>query len=375
MKKATLQWLRCPQKKKASKKTCGGLFSLREEVEDKADILTGELCCLQCLACFPILAGVPILIEDPNRYILEHAHGIARYVADSEIPIRLKREYLKAKKELSQPHHIEESLESDRVNALYLATHFLNAETNHWWAEDQSQGDVLLNSLMKQHWDSGPMKHITKWIKDLKSRPLLAELGCGTGGLRWKIDPLVCGYVGVDSSFSSIALARSMQSAKTIEIPGDLLFGTTSRKVQINLPETQSFADFVVGDLRAPPLAPETWDCVVSMNTIDMLERPENLPEVQKGLLRSGGIAIQSSPYVWHPRVAKNLRKKWGSHLNSAHLIEKIYSSVGLSPSRSELRVPWLFFKHDRQLEIYWTHLFSATKASEVREQSVSKSI
>jgi SAM-dependent methyltransferase len=211
------------------------------------------------------------------------------------------------------------------------------------------------------------MQRVADWMGALPgaSRGLaIADLGCGTGGLRWKSDRHAKLYIGVDSSFSSIARARSVQDLKEIEIPGDLLHGTTSRKVRIKLPTTRASADFVVGDLRTPPLASEAWDCAVSMNTIDMLERPEELPRAQSRLLKDGGHAIQSSPYVWHPQVAKSLMKKWGASSSSAQAVERLYASCGLVPARSEPRIPWLFFKHDRQIEIYWTHLFSATKGS-----------
>ena len=334
--------------------------------ETQGELSSGELRCTDCSSVFPILAGVAILIDSPRAYVLEHAEGIARYVVDSEIPKEWRKEYTRAKAEGTQ-HHIEESLESDRVNALYLATHFLNAQESEWWRSPESKSDPLLDPLMKSHWDHGPMQKVAAWIAALPgaSRGLtIAELGCGTGGLRWKLDRHTKFYLGADNSFSSIARARTMQNLKQIEIPGDLLHGTTSRKVGIELPSTQAEADFVVGDLRAPPLALEAWDCAISMNTIDMLERPEDLPRAQSRLLKQGGHAIQSSPYVWHPQVAKNISKKLGNISTSVLAIEKLYASCGLTATRSEPRIPWLFFKHDRQIEIYWTHLFSAIKGS-----------
>lgn len=367
MKTTTLEWIRCP-KRKSAHRTCGGILkpSLAKKIQQN-EITSGILRCAECSSRFPVLAGVAVLVDDPRTYILEHAQGIARHVRDSEIPDEWRKEYLRAKFENAEHHHIDESLESDRVNALYLATHFLSARDSTWWKDPDTEQDPLLDALMEKHWDHGPMQRATDWIGALpgvsKNR-MIAELGCGTGGLRWKADAHLRLYIGVDSSFSSIAHARAMQGLKQIEIPGDLLYGVTSRKVRIQLPSPRAESDFVVGDLRVPPLVSGSWDCVVSMNTIDMLERPEDLPRVQSTLLKTGGYAIQSSPYVWHPQVAKNLVKKWGKSATSAQTVEKIYESFGLSIVRSESRIPWLFFKHDRQLEIYWTHLFSTRKGS-----------
>jgi hypothetical protein len=91
-----------------------------------------------------------------------------------------------------------------------------------------------------------------------------------------------------------------------------------------------------------------------------MLNEPEVLPELQKQMIKPGGIAIQSSPYVWHPETARNVKKQTGQ-TDSARAVEALYKNAGFSINQSLSQVPWLFFKHVRQLEIYSVHLFFAT--------------
>jgi SAM-dependent methyltransferase len=121
--------------------------------------------------------------------------------------------------------------------------------------------------------------------------------------------------------------------------------------------------DLVAGDLVAPPVAAQAYDVTVALNTIDMLPEPAVLPEIQARLLKPGGIAIQSSPYIWHESVAAELRHALPSEIrDSAKAAEWLYARAGLQVTERVEHLPWLFFKHARQLEIYSVHAFQARK-------------
>src|SRR5690606_36741601 len=137
-------------------------------------------------------------------------------------------------------------------------------------------------------------------------RPVEAvvELGCGARGLARRLESRCGSYLGVDSSFAAGALARHLALgapyAAELRIPGDLLRGPGSRAVGVPAaPDFDGSADFVVGEIQSLPLREAAFDVALALNVIDMLEQPELLPELQRGLLRPGGHAIQSCPYVW----------------------------------------------------------------------------
>ena len=95
-----------------------------------------------------------------------------------------------------------------------------------------------------------------------------------------------------------------------------------------------------------------------------MLNDPIKLPQLQSELLKKGGIAIQSCPYIWHESIARKLRKKLPSEIStSARAVEWLYEKAGFQLKEKLDHLPWLFFKHARQLEIYSVHLFLAQKA------------
>lgn len=248
------------------------------------------------------------------------------------------------------------------------------------------QASPLVAQLIEQHWDQGPFSVIEGWLSPAaaqpsalpsgrpatlaNARPATVELGCGVGGLEPRLRPFLSSYLGVDSSFASIARARHLALGfawkGSHRIPEDLLQGPVSRK--IDLPPGQPNAgasDFIVGDLALPPLASGLWDLSIALNAIDMLEEPSDLPEVQALLVRPGGQVIQSCPYIWHEAVARKLRKRLPKGVRgSAAAAEWLYEQAGFRVTQRQDHVPWLFYKHLRQLEIYSVHLFQAVKSS-----------
>jgi SAM-dependent methyltransferase len=386
----TLPFLRCPSapsapstKRSSRRGHCGSELTLhadrKQGTGEVFDVLSGHLDCPKCESRFPILAGVAVLVEDVRGFLLAHVKGIAQAVPESEFPREYARELKAAKKELAQGH-IEDDLEAERVISLYLMNHFLHAAglegKSAWWRSREGSASPLIDRLVREHWDQGPLDRIAKRIRaeaDKIGRPLkTVELGCGVGGLALKAAPQAAPYLGVDSSFAAIALARHLVLGAPyrgkVRIPEDLLQGPVSREISVVAPtgakDRPSQVDYVVGELEAAPVAKAEWDLSVALNTIDMLEEPGRLPELQRELLKARGLAIQSCPYIWHEAVASKLRKRLAQSSppirSSAGAAEWLYEQAGFEIESREDHVPWLFFKHVRQLEIYSVHLFLA---------------
>lgn len=309
-----------------------------------------------------MLAGVLVLVPDVRGYLLEHVKGIARLVEDHEIPKVHRAAFAKARKQIAV-EHIEEDLEAERVTSLYVMNHYLSSQ-------EVSSPSPEIDELIKKYWDKGPFFRIREQLKKLSARPSsLVELGCGVGGLYVALRDQLETYLGLDSSFASIALARHFalgapMRGKTL-LPGDLLAGPVSREAEIKSAGGNSGrnADFIVCELDHPPVKAGQWQLTAALNVIDMLAEPQALPRLQYELLANGGRAIQSCPYIWHQQVSAELRELLPKTIiDSAKAVEWLYESTGFKIDSSEPHVPWLFFKHFRQLEIYSVHLFFASK-------------
>ena len=339
------------------------------------EVQSGKLLCTKCKAEYPILAGVAVLVPHVREYLLTHVKGIAKVVSDSEIPREFLRDYLEAKSEI-HAEHIEEDLEAERVTSLYVMNHYLRSTTpdtqteGTWWKPKSETGSPLLDSLIRQYWDRGPFSQIQAWLKEESLRPQnTVELGCGVGGLYSLLRPHTETYLGLDSSFGSIALARHLALGlpypEALKIPEDLLKGPVSRLLKLPPPpQCNGKADFIVGDLDHLPIEHGKWDLSLSLNTIDMLEDPRTLPQIQFSLLQPQGVAIQSCPYIWHPTMAQALRNQLppAARSSSSRAVEWLYEKTGFQIQKSAQDIPWLFFKHVRQLEIYSVHAFVARK-------------
>jgi SAM-dependent methyltransferase len=357
---------------------CGGPLELHSTRETALpaqpavrEVRSGRLSCSSCQSGYWILGGVALLIEDPQAYLTQHVKGISRIVEDSEIPPEFLSDYLEAKSEILT-EHIEEDLEAERVNALYFMNHYLRLDSGAtWWKPQSASFDPLIDRLVREYWDQGPFAEIQKLMDSMPAQGAAIELGCGVGGLARILRERASSYLGVDSSFASIALARHMNLGaaypRELRIPGDLLDGPVSQsidsQVESQVMSADGSIDFVVAELPHCPVAPEQWDLTVALNAIDMLDEPASLPRLQAHLLRSGGRAIQSCPYIWHEVVARALREELGARAkNSASAVAALYEDAGFTLETVRDHVPWLFFKHFRQLEIYSVHLFSAKK-------------
>lgn len=357
---STVSRLRCPN---LHPKPCRGALSLSVRSAVGDEVRYGQLSCGVCLARYPILAGVAILIADVGGYLLSHVKGVSRLVPLEEIPQEYRDDFVAAQEELFE-EHIEEDLEAERVNALYVMTHYLRGEGG-WWRSEDGSASPLIEKIIRENWDQGPFEQVEKWVASGTGDVI--ELGCGVAGLYPRVRDNVKSYLGVDSSFASIALGRHLALGfpyeGEIRVPADLLQGAVSRKLDLPVPSVGGRADLVVGEIQNPPVGMGEFDLSIALNAIDMLEEPAGLPQVQSELVPLGGRAIQSCPYIWHGVVAEGLRKALPSEIrDSAQGVEWLYQNAGFEIDQRIEHVPWLFFKQIRQLEIYSAHMFVATK-------------
>ena len=315
-----------------------------------------------------MLEGVAIVVPDPGEYLLAHVKGISKFVPDSQIPSEYREEFTEQREafEAEAAEHIEEDLESGRVNALYLMNHYFGYGDSPvaWWKSVPASESPAITEWIRQYWDHGPFETVSSWIEPGQS---VIELGCGVGGLCRKVRGKANGYLGVDSSFHSILLARHLNLGTPyrggeLRFPGDLLFGNLALEFELHA-DIAPFSDFVVGEIDALPLPSGEFDVTVSMNAIDMLHEPKVLPEEQFRLVSPGGVAIQTGPYIWHEKIAKGLRGRMPKAVgDSAALVEWLYRVCGFRVEKTEPHIPWLFFKHLRQIELYSVHALYARK-------------
>jgi len=368
MLQTTLPRLRCPNAPE-EQPACAGPLSLPEIGKKKgSEITSGTLRCAVCEATYPILAGVAILVSDVEDYFRAHVKGIASLVPDEDIPDLYLDAYLQAKAEI-ETGLTDQDLESERVNALYFMNHYLRVKSTKdapWWRPAIGFSPEI-DRLVKAFWDNGPFAKIAAWTKSYRNQDVI-ELACGSGGLAQALGKVARSYLGVDYGFAGIALARHMnlgtKYALPIRLPQDLYNGALTKKITPPKAKPANI-DFVVGEIQNLPVAAGEFDLAIALNVIDMMADPSSLPRIQRGLLKAGGVAVQSSPYIWHEGVVEQLRQALPRKIkSSSQAVEFLYERSGFSIFKKLDHVPWLFLKHFRQIEMYSVHLFAGRKTS-----------
>jgi SAM-dependent methyltransferase len=363
----TLDHLRCPN----ASGSCGGrlqpvepvIYFRDDDTQDKPghtqDIEWGFLECDVDGERFPILGGVAILVEHIADYIRMHARGIRGTLDQSRTPEEFAP--ILANCDEAPLAYQDWALESEEVNSLYLASHYL----------DGSQVAALgsfhpaFEDLIRSHWD-GPAQYLhrvfSQWTRPLST---LLDMGCGVGGALMRARQFSRFSLGIDQCFRSIFTARSLNcrsaAEQLVDFRPDLLAPTQRLRVDMQPHPSGNLVDFVVGDILHPPVAMNHWDTTLSLNVLDVLPEPEKLPQVQENILRSGGTVIHSCPYQWSLDLLPDLRSKLPSQTcTSAQATEWLYRQCGFQVRESLQHLPWLFFEHERRLDLYSAHMMIA---------------
>jgi SAM-dependent methyltransferase len=355
---STLPQLRCPVCVDGPASTLA-LDPVPKQAGD--DVLYGSLRCARCESAFPILAGVALLLDDVESYLCAHAQGISLLVPDAEIPEAYRGSYASAKAALAGS---EEDLESERVNALYFLNHYAQPK-GRWWRPAKGFSPEI-DRLVKSCWGKGPFARLAAWTKPHEKLRAL-ELGCGVGGLARALLPRLDSYLGVDTSFAAIALARHVNLGApyphAIRIPQDLYRGPLPREIPTPKPLRGKPVDFVVAELENLPVPPRTFDFVAALNVIDVIARPADLPERQRELLRDGGLAAVSSPFLWDEAVLESLREDLPETVStSSDALIRLYERARFRVLKSAEHVPWLFLEHFRKIGFYSVHVLLLRK-------------
>ncbi len=351
MYRLTLERLRCL--------SCRDVLSLRQgEADLRGDILWGEVACVSCEDRYPILAGVLLYVDDVENALIQHIKGIMSLVPDERIPREHLATFQEARESLTEDgffdEGLEEDLEAERVNALYVMNHYLGA------AQVPATGNPIVDELVSRHWEQGPLQMTADWIKK-KGCKRVVEFGSSVGGIAQRLAGSVDEYLGIDSSFVSVALARHLALGASyphpIRIPGDLIHGPVSISPELPAPGWAGVdqADFILADIHDLAIEPGSFDVSVALGLIDMLDEPGVLVFRQREVLASGGVAIQAGPYIWHVPVARAFQDRYPG-MSSAQAVQALYQGGGFTPGESLDAVPWVFFKHLRQVEVYSVH-------------------
>lgn len=207
--------------------------------------------------------------------------------------------------------------ESDVLLSQYLSLHY--GPHNSVYPEAVlREGGLLQASLDVPRLAA---EHLAAWARR-SGLPLARalDLGCAVGRSSFELASPGCGFgevVGIDISNRFIEVANKMRESRRMDYELRVE-GEVSERVTAALEDgvDTSRVRFVQGDACALPagLGLGSFDAVLASNLLDRVPDPLQLLRQVADALRSGGVALLTSPFSWSDKYTNRTNWIGGTH-------------------------------------------------------------
>ena len=328
---------------------------LKIESVIKAEIGTisqGILLCsnLQCQKEYPIIDGIPIIVEDLRAYISQNI-----------LPV-LWRPDLEPEMEslLGDCCGPASAFNAHRQNiSTYAFDHYGDLDPGENGTAPAAPGGIL---------------HVTRESLNLATPPLpgpILDIGCSVGRASFELaarfDELV---LGVDLGFDMLRVASRVLEKGVVSYPRRRVGMVYDRREFPAAMENSAKVDFWACDATALPFPDLSFSLATSFNVIDCLNSPLDHLQSLDRILATGGQAILSTPYDWSA-TATPIEAWMGGHSqrsekngDSATILKSLLAGgdhpmalQGLKVVKEIADLPWSVRLHDRSYMQYKSHL------------------
>lgn len=280
------------------------------------ECIEGFLSCKLCNTQYPILEGVPLLVENFSKYASQRINTFGKWIVkckSSGIKSYLKSEGLK----IHGPTMSDRYEENSRWYESYL--HF---------RQDFPLDDKLLPLLKKEIKPNNIYKMLTD--ENLSLDGIGLDIGCSIGSSTFELSKKLSYVFGIDLSFSFILEARKiMQSRKIYNI------------------------EFIVADATNLPFESHFFQSIVALNVIDRIDFYKLVSSVNRCIKKQGKLVL-IDPYDF---VDNNSKDK----LDSTRIRQEL-ESMGYNTEYGDSYIPWILRVNERCYLFYFVDLVVATK-------------
>jgi SAM-dependent methyltransferase/uncharacterized protein YbaR (Trm112 family) len=314
-------------------------------------ILEGILTCTDpaCMAEYPILDGIPLLVPDVRGFIARNASAILDRSDLSEPLESLVGDCCGPQSEFD--------LRRQHLGS-YAFDHYGDLDPRERSADNPAAPGSVRGLLHRGMQEAVP----------IPSGPIL-ETGCAVGRttleLAQSTEDLV---LGVDLNFDMLRLASRALSRGIVRYPRRRIGMVYDRReFPVSFPEAHR-VDFWACDATALPTVSREFALVVSLNLLDCVGSPvDHLREIGR-VLTPEGRAILCTPYDWSP-AATPVEGWIGGHSqrsvyqgDAEPLLRRLLAEgdahgIDRLDIRHESTVPWSVRVHERAAMRYRSHL------------------
>lgn len=291
-------------------------LSLESFLELKDECIEGFLSCENCTSKYPIIQGVPVLMENFHEYARQRILSFGKWIVNSkspEIKAFLRSEGVK----IGNPTYNDRYEENSILYKSYLKAHYA-----------YPSNDKLLSLLKKEI----KPDHIYKMLasNSLNLNGIGLDIGCSIGSSTFELSKKLSYVFGIDRSFSFILEARKrMQNRK-------------SRNME-----------FIVTDATNLPFRSKFFQIEVALNLIDRMDFNKLILSINSCIKKHGKL-ILVDPYHF---VDNNGKEEFDSVQ-----IRKRLEKFGYKINNEESYIPWMMKINERCYLFYFVDFIKAEK-------------
>lgn len=291
-------------------------LSLETFRELKDECIEGFLSCENCTSKYPIIQGVPILMENFHEYARQRILSFGKWIVNCkspEIKAFLRSEGVK----IGNPTYNDRYEENSILYKSYLKAHY-----------GYPSDDKLLSLLKKEI----KPDHIYKMLASntLNLNGIGLDIGCSIGSSTFELSKKLSYVFGIDLSFSFILEARKrMQNRKSRNL------------------------EFIVTDATNLPFKSKFFHSIVALNVIDRLDFNKLIFSVNNSIKKNGKLII-IDPYHFINDTGKD---KFDSTQ-----IRKRLEKFGYKINNEESYIPWIMKINERSYLFYFVDFIEAKK-------------
>ncbi len=289
------------------------LESLREEGDE---CIEGFLKCNICDSQFPIIQGVPIVLQNFHEYARRRIITYGKWIVHSKSS--KLRDFLRS---VGMKIRYPTSNDLYEENNLLYRAYSYNYHNYHF-------DDRLLSLLKKKIEPDNIYRMLRKKNLDLSGIGL--DIGCSFGSSTFELAKRLPFVFGVDLSFSFILEARKIIHDKMLKN-----------------------VEFIVSDAINLPFESKFFQCIIALNLVDRVN-PLKLLDSINSCIKDNGKLILINPYHF---VNENNNDQFDSIK-----IRKIVERHGYLINSNESYIPWIVKMNERSYLFYFVDLIVANR-------------